>query len=388
MPSPPNGQSIPRPSLPRFFLSQPDRIGVRFSHDDRITERLRAIPGHRWESIKGCWTFPRTRQSLDMLLAAFRTDWRILDREVAEAFGLIRPATSRERQQLPARAREAPDVEIVRRELKIRNYSPKTIKTYLSCIRTFAEFIAPRPPREMKEEDIRKYLIYQIEVKKLSSGTVTETLNALRFLYVEVYGCPLVLENIPWPKKVQKLPVVLSLEEVKRLFESIGNLKHRVMLMLTYSAGLRVSETINLRLTDIDSQRKLIHIRSAKGNKDRYTILSDVVLESLRDYWKAYRPSVWVFEGQQPGRPYSIRSAQRVFEVAAEKAGIHKNVSIHALRHSFATHLLEQGVDIRYIQELLGHSSVRTTEIYTHVSRRQISTLRSPIEQIIQPRKD
>jgi site-specific recombinase XerD len=322
-----------------------------------------------------------------MLLAAFRTDWRILDKEVAEAFGLTRPAISREREQLPARAREAPDVEAVRRELKIRNYSSKTIKTYLSCIRTFADFLLPKSPREVGEQEIRAYLIDQIEVKKLSAASVSQTLNALRFLYVEVYRQPFVLEHFQRPKKARKLPAVLSLEEVRRILESLGNLKHRTMLMLTYSAGLRVGEIINLKLEDIDSLRKLIRIRSAKGKKDRYTILSDVVLDSLRDYWRAYRPSVWVFEGRVSGRPYSIRTAQRVFEVAAEKAGIRKDVSIHSLRHSFATHLLEQGVDIRYIQELLGHSSVKTTEIYTHVSRRHISTLRSPIEQIMRPRR-
>ncbi len=278
------------------------------------------------------------------------------------------------------------NLEILRRELKIRNYSPRTITTYTSCIRSFADFFAPRSLEELSDEDIRRYMLHQIEVKKLSAGSVSQTLNALRFLYTEIYKRPLVVEGIEYPKRGRRLPVVLSVEEVKAILESLGNLKHRVMLMLAYSAGLRVGEIVHLKSADIDGERKLIHVHSGKGKKDRYTILSDVVLDALRDYWKAYRPKIWLFEGRNAGSPYSVRSAEMVFESAAAKAGIRKHVSIHTLRHSFATHLLEQGTDIRFIQELLGHSSVRTTEIYTHVSKRQIAALRSPIEQIIQPK--
>ena len=156
--------------------------------------------------------------------------------------------------------------------------------------------------------------------------------------------------------------------------------------MVAYSAGLRVSEVVRLKTADIDGERKLIHVHSGKGKKDRYTLLSEVVLEGLRDYWKAFRPKVWLFEGQKDGEPYSVRSAEKVFDSAKARAGITKHVTIHSLRHSFATHLLEQGVDIRFIQELLGHRSVRTTEIYTHVSRRMIGAIKSPIDQIIRPR--
>jgi site-specific recombinase XerD len=183
-----------------------------------------------------------------------------------------------------------------------------------------------------------------------------------------------------------KLPVVLSSEEIKALFEGVRNIKHRLLLMVTYSAGLRVGEVVRLKPEDIDGHRKLMHIHCGKGQKDRYTLLSDVVLDGLREYWKAYKPRTWLFEGSTEGKPYSIRSAEKVFDLAKKKAGIKKDVTIHSLRHSFATHLLEQGIDIRYIQELLGHSSVRTTEIYTHVSRRQIGTIKSPIEQMFQPR--
>jgi site-specific recombinase XerD len=215
---------------------------------------------------------------------------------------------------------------------------------------------------------------------------ISQMINAFRFLYVELYKRPLVLADLKRPRKEYKLPVVLSEEEVRSLFDALGNVKHRTMMMLVYSGGLRVGELVRLKPEDIDSKRKMIHVRGGKGKKDRYTMLADVVLDVLREYWKAYKPKVWLYEGQTKGKPYSTRSAQQVFEQAKEKAGIRKQVSIHSLRHAFATHLLEQGTDIRFIQELLGHRSVRTTEIYTHVSKRTIGTIRSPIEKVLQPK--
>lgn len=387
MSSLPTGHKSPRPSTPKFFLSQSDRIGIKFPYDEKIVDRLKTIPDSRWERDKQCWSFPGTRQSLEKILAAFRTDWRILDKDFVRAFGLMQPEAGGRDQRSSPNTRVRSDVDLMTQELKIRNYSPKTIKSYGCCVRTFAEYFAPRPLRKLENEDIRKFLMYLIEVKKLSAASVGLALNALRFLYVEIFQRPLVLQDFQAPKRRQRLPVVLSPEEVKSIFESLGNLKHRTMMMLTYSAGLRVGEIVRLRLEDIDSHRKVIFVRSAKGNKDRYTILSDLVLATLREYWKAYKPKVWVFEGQREGKQYSIRTAERVFESAAQKAGIHKHVSIHTLRHSFATHMLEQGTDIRFIQELLGHSSVKTTEIYTHVSKRHIGVLKSPIDQLLRPQK-
>ena len=372
---------------PQIFLVPPDRIGVRIPYEEFLIGRLRNLPGGRWECEKEYWSFPRTREALEKLLAALRIDWHHLDHDVAVGLGLIKTTPSKPKQVSPLRPLISSELESVRRELRIRNYSPKTIKAYRSCIRLFVDFFAPRHPRELSSDDIRRYILHQIDEKKLSAGTVSQTLNALRFLYGEIYKRPFELGGIKHPKKSRKLPVVLSLDEVKRLFESVGNLKHRVLLMLAYSAGLRVGEVVRLKPEDIDSNRKLIRIQLGKGRKDRYTILSNVVLDGLREFWKAYRPKVWLFEGRPAGKRYSERSAQKVFEQAAKKAGIRKRVSIHSLRHSFATHLLEQGTDIRFIQELLGHRSVKTTEIYTHVSRQKIASLRSPIDTIIQPRE-
>lgn len=388
MPSQPKGPShFGRPETQIFLIPQ-DRLGVAIPFNESTIRRLKTIPGYRWESDKECWSFPRTRVVLERVLAVFHTDWRILDRDVAEAFGLTKPTEVKRPEVSAAPCQTKTTLQVFEQELRIRNYSAKTIKSYTSCLRSCEKFFSPKLFHDLSNQDIRRYILHQIEREKLSAGTVNQSINALRFLYREIYKRPMVLGDIHRPQKGKRLPVVLSLDEVKSIFDSLGNIKHRVMLMLVYSAGLRVSEVVNLKPEDIDSKRKLIHVHEGKGKKDRYTLLSDVVLEGLRLYWKAYRPTKWLFEGQAEGKPYSIRSAQRVFGCAAEKACIRKDVSIHSLRHSFATHLLEQGTDIRFIQELLGHSSVKTTEIYTHVSRRRIAAIRSPIDQIIHPRGD
>ncbi len=186
--------------------------------------------------------------------------------------------------------------------------------------------------------------------------------------------------EIKRPKKDKKLPVVLSQEEIAKVFSSVTNIKHSAILMLTYSAGLRVGEVVRLKVEDIDAHRKLIHVHCAKGRKDRYTILSEVVLKVLVEYLKKYKPETWLFCGAHGGRHISTRTVQAIFEQAKEKAGIKKEVTVHSLRHSFATHLLEGGTDLRYIQELLGHRSSKTTEIYTHVSGKALGKIISPLD--------
>ncbi|HOV98813.1 MAG TPA: tyrosine-type recombinase/integrase [Bacteroidota bacterium] len=278
--------------------------------------------------------------------------------------------------------------EALTNEMRLRNYSPKTIKAYKSCIRSFVHFLKPKHPREANDEDIRKFLLYQINEKQLSSATVNQTYNALRFLNIELYKKPLSIRDVSRPKREKKLPVVLDAEEVKKLIEVTNNIKHKSILMLAYSSGMRVGEIVRLKPENIDSKRKLIHIQKAKGNKDRYTILGEAVLDCLRQYWKAYKPSDWLFPGQREGRHLSENSAEKVFLRAARLAGIKKDVSFHTLRHTFATHLLESGVDLRTIQELLGHASSRTTEIYTHVSQKRISQVQSPLDRIMQKKMD
>ena len=206
-------------------------------------------------------------------------------------------------------------------------------------------------------------------------------INALKFYYGTVLKKKFIYE-VKRPKKDKKLPLVLNKTEVSNILSAVLNLKHKALLMMVYSGGLRVSDVVRLKVKDIDRERKLIYIKSGKGRKDRYTILSDTALDALREYWKEYKPSNWLFPGAKPEKHITIRTVEKVFDNACKKAKIAKNVSIHSFRHSFATHLLESGVDLKYIQELLGHKSSKTTEIYTHVSNKAIGKIRSPLDSL------
>jgi integrase/recombinase XerD len=276
----------------------------------------------------------------------------------------------------------------VKRELRLRNYSHKTIKSYISNLRSFVKYIHPVHPRDVNENTIKNYLLYLIEEKMFTAGTVNQAFSALRFLYVDLYEKPFVIGKLPRPLKEKKLPDVLNEEEVIRIFREVHNLKHRTMLMLAYASGLRVSELVRLRIEDIYGKRGLIHIRDAKGKKDRFTLFPESLREQLLAYWKAYKlgTSGWLFPGDAANKHLAARSIQAVLKRAIIAGGITKPVSIHSLRHSFATHLLEHGTDLRYIQALLGHQSVRTTEVYTHVSTKSIGQVRSPLDFLM--RKD
>jgi integrase/recombinase XerD len=264
--------------------------------------------------------------------------------------------------------------------------SHKTIKAYISGLRSFVKYFRPLHPRNLTDKDIRKYLLYLLEEKRYTSGTVNQVFNALRFLYVELYHRPFIIGSLPRPEREKKLPDVLNEEEVRRLFSNVENLKHRTMLMLAYASGLRVGELVRLKIEDIDGNRGLIHIRDAKGKRDRFTVLPESLRGQLVAYWRQYKlgKSGWLFPGQSPEHHLAERSIQAVVGRTLRKAGILKPVSMHTLRHSFATHLLEHGTDLRYIQELLGHQSVRTTEIYTHVSSRVLGKIRSPLDFLVE----
>jgi site-specific recombinase XerD len=224
--------------------------------------------------------------------------------------------------------------------------------------------------------------LYLLEEKKFAPGTVNQVFNALRFLYVDLYEKPFVIGSLPRPRPEKKLPDVLNESEIRKLFAGVTNLKHRTILMLAYASGLRVSEVVRLRIEDFDGERGLIHIRGAKGKRDRFTVLPESLRGQLYAYWKQYglAKSGWLFPSEHRERHLTERSIQSVIQRAVKKVGIEKHVGMHTLRHSFATHLLEHGTDLRYIQELLGHQSVKTTEIYTHVSKREIGRIRSPLD--------
>jgi site-specific recombinase XerD len=224
-------------------------------------------------------------------------------------------------------------------------------------------------------------LLYLAEEKQSATSTLNQAINALKFYYGTMLKKKFLYE-IKRPRKDKKLPVVLSKEEVAKILSSVDNIKHKAILMLIYSAGLRVGEVVKLKIEDIDSKRMLIHIKGSKGRKDRYTMLSETALDILRRYWREYKPEKWLFEGARAGRYLSTRTVEKILEHACEKANIRKDVSVHTLRHSFATHLLEGGTDLRYIQELLGHKDSKTTEIYTHVSTKSIGKIKSPLDSL------
>ena len=277
--------------------------------------------------------------------------------------------------------------ETFRREMRLRGLSQQTIKSYQSCVRSFVKYFSPRHPRELDVEDIRAYLLFLLEKKKLASSTVNQVFNAIRFLYVELYKRPWTLRDIPRPHRPKRLPVVLSQDELRRIFGAKENPKHKAILMVAYSGGLRLGEVVRLKPEDIDSGRGMIFVRGGKGEKDRYTLLGQAALEVLRAYWRMQGGGEWLFPGQRAGEHLSKRSAEAIFTGALQSSGIRKGASFHSLRHAFATHLLEAGVDIRYIQELLGHSSLKTTEIYIHVTQKQVRQIRSPIDQMFRDEK-
>jgi site-specific recombinase XerD len=234
---------------------------------------------------------------------------------------------------------------------------------------------------EISIDQVKDFLQYVIETKKVSVSYINQVISAVKILQHDVLGNEWEPIRIKRPRRVQKLPVVLSKEEVKSLIETTRNLKHRAILAVIYSAGLRISELTSLQPSDIDSDRKQIRVLG-KGNKYRYTLLSENMLVMLRIYWRAYRPVRYLFEGQKKGQPVSASTIQQVFKNGCKKSGIKKPASVHCLRHSFATHLLESGVNLKIIQSLLGHSSLRTTSIYLHVTRFDPASIRSPFDEI------
>ena len=268
--------------------------------------------------------------------------------------------------------------------LTLKGYSPSTIRTYRTEFLSLLRILGKQKVEELSVERLRRYLLYCVEQEKLSEATVHSRINALKFYFEKVLGWEPLFFELPRPKKPLKLPKVLGEEELRRLFNALSNRKHKAILFTAYSAGLRVSEVVHLKLSHVDSDRMQLFVERAKGKKDRVVNLSPVLLDVLRAYVRAClpRPQTYVFEGLLPGQPYSEASAQRVFQQARTQAGIKKEVSFHALRHSFATHMLEKGVDIRYIKDILGHFSIKTTERYLHVRKEQLVTLPSPLDDL------
>lgn len=266
-------------------------------------------------------------------------------------------------------------------ELRLRGYSECTHKAYVNWVRRFVQFYR-RPPEQMGAEEVRAYLVHLLEERKLSRSTLVQALCAFKFFYLHVLHRPCELEDLRLAKRKRKLPTVLSELEVRRLLKAAETLKELAILMTLYSAGLRLSELLNLQPKDIDSTKMRIRVREGKGGKERYVVLSSTLLDVLRRYFRQYRPEVWLFAGRLPQQPLDPRFAQRMVRRLSEKAGLRQGVTPHTLRHSFATHLLEHGTELPYIQELLGHRSLRTTQLYIRVSPRALSKVTSPLDRL------
>lgn len=263
-------------------------------------------------------------------------------------------------------------------DLVLRGFSVHTQRNYLRCVREFAKHFK-RSPAQMGEQEVRAFLLHLVQQRKVSAGLRSVYVSALKFFYRNTVRRPEVVEHIAHPKKPKLLPDVLTKEEVLAIFKATRSLKYKAIIATTYSAGLRISEVCTLRLTDINSKRMLIHIRCAKGNKDRYVMLSEQLVVLLRQYYKGLRRrGIYLFSGQDPNRPISTSAVHQVLKKAVKKAGLSKKVSMHTLRHCFATHFLEAGGDIRVVQVLLGHTSIRTTVRYTRVSSQHIGRTPSP----------
>jgi site-specific recombinase XerD len=264
-------------------------------------------------------------------------------------------------------------------DLRIRNYAVRTQQVYIEAVARFARYFG-KSPDQLGPEEVRAYQVHLVQEKRASWTALNQTVCALRFLYRITLGKDWTIRHIPYAKTEKKLPVVLSRGEIQQLFESIANLKHLSLLLVAYSGGLRVSEVANLRVSDIDSERMMIRVRLGKGRKDREVPLSPMALAILRQYWMLDKPRDFLFGGGRPDRPITVSSIQKICKGAAAKGGLKKNVSMHTLRHTFATHHLEAGTDLRTLQILMGHTSLKTTSRYLHVSAEKLRAAKTPLE--------
>ena len=330
------------------------RIAVYFEKSKALILRIKKLEDARWSYTLGAWHLPNTEENLKR----FKLENTVLKTDKKEK------------------------VEKFSRWLKSKRYSDNTIKTYTDALKSFLLFYNTKPIVEITNEDLIIYNNDFILKNNLSSSYQNQIVNAVKLFFRTIENKVMNEELIHRPKREKILPNVLSKEEVKLILNAHGNIKHRTMLSLIYSCGLRRGELLKLKPTDIDSKRNIIIIKAAKGKKDRIAPLSDKILVMLREYYKSYKPKTWLFEGQKENEPYDERSLSNVLKQALAKTNIKKPVSLHWLRHSYATHLLEAGTDLRYIQEILGHSSSKTTEIYTHVSTHSIQKIVSPFDNL------
>ena len=348
-------------------------LRIYFTYNRTLIEEIKKIALSRWNSVENCWTIPYNEQNAEKT------------RELAKNNGLkwdyqiISKTEGTPRQPKHAGYLRCPTS--YTEKLKELRYSKNTLDVYTDLFEEFINYYPDLAPENISEEEIIAFLRYLVNKRKISTSYQNQSINAIKFYYERVLGGKRKIYLIERPRKEKYLPEVLSEEEVAAILKSITNIKHKALIMTIYSGGLRISELINLKVKDIDSDRMQIRISQSKGKKDRYTLLSKKTLITLRQYFREYKPKVYLFEGEGGGQ-YSDRSIQNILKAAVQKAEIRKRITVHTLRHSFATHLLENGTDLRYIQSLLGHSSSKTTEIYTHITTKGMDQIKNPLDKL------
>ena len=362
---------------PLYHRSQ-ECIGIFLNGSPTLTGIIKAIPKAKWSQLNHCWYIDGKAQIDNTQLREYLKNRYAVAKNGPASIGkrTFDMITSFPISNINAQALAA-----FRNTLVIKGYSRNTIRNYCNEFHHLLRVLGDRPVDNLKKEHVQSYLLWLIEKMKYSEVHAHTAVNAIKFYFEKVLGRGSEFYDLPRPKKPLRLPDILAQEEFAVIVKSIPNLKHKVMIMAAYSAGLRINEMLHLKLADVDSKRMMIHIREGKGKKDRFVPLSTKLLESLRDYYKQYRPKEFLFEGQNGG-PYSPRSMQLVLQEAKKRVKILKKGSMHSLRHSYATHLMEAGTDIRIIKELLGHNNIKTTMRYTHVSKQTIANIQSPLDKI------
>jgi integrase/recombinase XerD len=351
------------------------KIILRFPFAKAHIAKMKTLPYYFWHKEEKYWSFPYTPN----IKSEIENYFKEFGFTIESNFINTKTKDLKEKKHY-SNERKIPDSYL--EMMKIKRYSESTINTYKTAFSDFINYFKNKELDDIADQDIKDYLLYLIEKRKISASFQNQIINAIKFYYEKV----LKLEKLPYiyidrPFKDKLLPTVLSEEEVQRIINSIDNLKHKAIILTLYSAGIRIGELLNLKLPDIDSDRRAIIIKEAKGKKERHSILSEKLLVYLNQYIKEYKPKKWLFEGQS-GEQYSYESCHHILRNACEKAQIKKKVGLHTLRHSFATHILERGGDLRYIQVLLGHGSTKTTAIYTHITRKGMGEIKSPLDNL------
>ena len=367
-------------TLFHLFIKNQKQIGIQFYQDKAIQLGIKSLPNAKWSTKNQMAFIENTSENLDFIFKTFKgIAWvdtnkflvnKPLKKAVEENLNLD---WYRKRKQV---LKKCPEEYL--EKLEIKHYAKATARIYIAMFEKYINYYKDKELNSLNEKDINAFILYYSKQNK-SKSFLNQLINSIKFYYEVVNNMPNRYYHIDRPIKNQALPKVISKEEVLAMIAQTKNIKHRCIISLLYSAGLRRSELLNLKPTDIDSKRMIINIKRAKGNKDRQTLLSKNVLKELRKYIKAYRPKTYLFEGQSSEK-YSTSSVLQIVKRAAKQAGIKKTVSPHMLRHSFATHLLEAGTNIRVIQSILGHNSIKTTEIYTHVASNQIKDIKNPLD--------